>query len=100
MDNAPEMIAWRLRDYCRLTGTRAAFIQPGPLCENPFVESFKGPVPASSPTSMRSPRCPCPGRYRSLADRVPHLWVALLPPVPDHDGVRDEVDRTRPPMLS
>ncbi len=24
MDNGPEMIAWALRDYCRLAGTRTA----------------------------------------------------------------------------
>jgi putative transposase len=40
MDNGPEMIAWALRDYCRLAGTRTAFIEPGSPWENPFVESF------------------------------------------------------------
>jgi putative transposase len=41
-DNGPEMIAWTLRDYCRLTGTRTAYIEPGSPWENPFVESFNG----------------------------------------------------------
>ncbi len=36
------MIAWTLRDYCRLTGTRTAYIEPGSSWENPFVESFNG----------------------------------------------------------
>jgi hypothetical protein len=27
-------------DYCRLAGTRTAFIEPGSPWENPFVESF------------------------------------------------------------
>lgn len=40
MDNGPEMIAWALRDYCRLAGTRTAFIEPGSPWENPSVESF------------------------------------------------------------
>jgi putative transposase len=44
MDNGPEMIAWALRDYCRLAGTRTAFIEPGAPWENPFVESFNGRV--------------------------------------------------------
>jgi len=44
MDNGPEMIAWALRDYCRLAGTRTAFIEPGSPWENPFVESFNGRV--------------------------------------------------------
>jgi len=40
MDNGPEMIAWALRDYCRLAGTRTTYIEPGSPWENPFVESF------------------------------------------------------------
>jgi putative transposase len=41
-DNGPEMIAWTLRDYCRLAGTQTAYIEPGSPWENPFVESFNG----------------------------------------------------------
>ncbi len=41
-DNGPEMIAWTLRDYCRLAGTTTAYIEPGSPWENPFVESFNG----------------------------------------------------------
>jgi putative transposase len=41
-DNDPEMIAWTLRDYCRLAGTQTAYIEPGSPWENPFVESFNG----------------------------------------------------------
>jgi putative transposase len=44
MDNGPEMIAWALRDYCRLTGARTAFIEPGSPWQNPFIESFNGRV--------------------------------------------------------
>jgi putative transposase len=44
MDNGPELIAWALRDYCRLTGTRTTYIEPGSPWENPFVESFNGRV--------------------------------------------------------
>ena len=44
MDNGPEMIAWALRDYCRLTSTRTSFIEPDPPWENPFVESFNSRV--------------------------------------------------------
>ena len=28
-DNGPEMIAWALRDYCRLAGTTTSYIEPG-----------------------------------------------------------------------
>ena len=41
-DNGPELIAWVLRDYCRLAGTNTAYIEPGSPWENPFVESFNG----------------------------------------------------------
>ena len=43
-DNGPELIAWALRDYCRLAGTRTAYIEPGSPWENPFVESFNGRI--------------------------------------------------------
>jgi putative transposase len=42
MDNGPEMIAWGLREWCRLSGSRATYIEPGSPWENPFVESFNG----------------------------------------------------------
>jgi putative transposase len=44
MDNGPELLAWALRDWCRLSGTRTAYIEPGSPWENPFVESFNGRV--------------------------------------------------------
>jgi transposase InsO family protein len=42
MDNGPELVAWALRDWCRLAGTRTTYIEPGAPWENPFVESFNG----------------------------------------------------------
>ena len=44
MDNGPELLAWALRDYCRLSGTRTSYIEPGAPWENPYVESFNGRV--------------------------------------------------------
>jgi putative transposase len=44
MDNGPELLAWALRDWCRLTGTRTAYIEPGAPWESPYVESFNGRV--------------------------------------------------------
>jgi transposase InsO family protein len=44
MDNGPELIAWALRDWCRLAGTGTVYIEPGAPWENPFVESFNGRV--------------------------------------------------------
>ncbi len=44
LDNGPELIAWALRDWCRLAGTTTSYIEPGSPWENPFVESFNGRV--------------------------------------------------------
>ena len=44
MDNGPELIAWALRDWCRLTCAGTVYIEPGAPWENPFVESFNGRV--------------------------------------------------------
>ena len=44
MDNGPELLAWALRDYCRLAGTHTTYIEPGAPWENPYVESFNGRV--------------------------------------------------------
>jgi putative transposase len=42
MDNGPELIAWALRDWCRLTGAGTIYIEPGSPWENPWIESFNG----------------------------------------------------------
>jgi hypothetical protein len=44
MDNGPELIAWALRDWCRLAGTGTVYIEPASPWENPFIESFNGRV--------------------------------------------------------
>ena len=43
-DNGPELIAWALREWCRLSGTSTRYIEPGSPWENPYVESFNGRV--------------------------------------------------------
>ena len=42
MDNRPELIAWALRDWCRLSGLGTIYIEPGSPWENPWIESFNG----------------------------------------------------------
>ena len=42
MDNGPELIAWAVRDWCRIHHTTTSYIEPGSPWENPFVESFNG----------------------------------------------------------
>lgn len=44
MDNGPEMTAQALRDWCELSKTGTAFIEPGSPWQNPFVESFHSRV--------------------------------------------------------
>jgi transposase InsO family protein len=36
MDNGPELIAWALRDWCRLGGTDTVYIEPGSPWQNPY----------------------------------------------------------------
>jgi putative transposase len=43
MDNGPELIAWVLRDWCRLRGLGTIYIEPGSPWENPWVESHTRP---------------------------------------------------------
>ena len=44
MDNGPEMTAHALADWCVLSKTGTAFIEPGSPWQNPFVESFHSRV--------------------------------------------------------
>ncbi len=44
MDNGPELVAWALREWCRLAGTGTIYIEPGSPWQNPYVESFNGRV--------------------------------------------------------
>jgi len=44
MDNGPELCAWALRDWCRLSGTGTLYIEPGSPWENPWIESFNGRI--------------------------------------------------------
>jgi len=41
-DNGPELTSHALADWCRLSGTHAAFIEPGSPWQNPYVESLNG----------------------------------------------------------
>ena len=43
-DNGPEMTAHALSDWCVLSKTGTAFIEPGSPWQNPFVESFHSRV--------------------------------------------------------
>jgi putative transposase len=44
MDNVPELVAWALQDWCRLSGTGTLYIEPGSPWQNAYVESFNGRV--------------------------------------------------------
>ena len=41
-DNGPEFTAAAIRDWCRLTRTGTAFIEPGSPWQTPWIESFNG----------------------------------------------------------
>ena len=42
MDNGPELVADALRDWCGLSGTHTAYIEPGAPWQNGHIESFNG----------------------------------------------------------
>lgn len=42
MDNGSELTANALRDWCRFSSTKSAYIEPGSPWQNPYVESFNG----------------------------------------------------------
>jgi putative transposase len=44
MDNGPEMTAHALQDWCEVSKTGTAYIEPGSPWQNPFVESFHSRV--------------------------------------------------------
>jgi putative transposase len=44
MDNGTEMTANALRDWCRFTGIKTVFIEPGSPWQNAYVESFNGKI--------------------------------------------------------
>ena len=43
-DNGPELTSHALRDWCRQSGAKTLFIEPGAPWQNPFVESFHARV--------------------------------------------------------
>ena len=55
MDNGPELLAWALRDYCRLAGTRTTYIEPGAPWENPMSSRSTAGSATSCSTSRNSP---------------------------------------------
>lgn len=57
-DNGPEMTAHALSDWCELSKTGTAFIEPGSPWQNPFVESFTPASVTSCSTSRSSPAWP------------------------------------------
>lgn len=42
MDNGPELVAWALKDWCRLSGIGTCYIEPGSPWQTPYIESFNG----------------------------------------------------------
>ncbi len=39
-DKGPEFVARAIRDWCRQTGAKTSYIEPGSPCQNPYVESL------------------------------------------------------------
>jgi putative transposase len=80
MDNGPELIAWVLRDWCRLRGLDTIYIEPGSPWENPWVESHTRPGQRRTVEHHRI-RIPhrSEGPHRRLEERIQHLAAAQQP---------------------
>ena len=107
VDIGPELLAWALRDYCRLAGIRTTYIEPGapmgePLCR---VVQRPGPRRAAQPRGIHQPDRR-PGAGRGLADRVQRLPTPRRPWRPSPGRIRslwpdiDSRDNSRKVLLS
>ena len=103
MDNGPELIAWALRDWCRLhrhrRPTTSSRARRGRTPSS--RASTAGPRRAAQHRGVRQP-ARSPGRRRSLARRVQHLPTPLLPRRPHPRRVRRALDHqpTSAPMTA
>ena len=79
MDNGPELLSWALRDWCRFTGTRTIYIEPGSALGEPLRRVLQRPGPrrAAQHRGVRHPHRG-PGHCRSLEDGVQHLSTPLV----------------------
>jgi putative transposase len=59
-DNGPELIAWALREWCRLSGAQTCYIEPGSPWENPTSSPSTAGSATSCSTSRNSPASPSP----------------------------------------
>ena len=77
MDNGPELIAWILRDWCRLRGLGTIYIEPGSPWQNPWVESHIRPGQRRTLEHhrIRIPRR-SEGAHRRLEERIQRLEAA------------------------
>src|SRR6516165_685916 len=93
-DNGPELMAWALRDWCRMNRTGITYIEPGSPWENPFIETFDGRPRRTA--QHRGVGIPDRDRHhrRSLANRV--LPSPLGPRRTHPRRIRPSVDRTTP----
>lgn len=78
MDNGHEMIAWGLREWCRIGGTRSTYVEPGAPWESPSWLQRPGPRRAAQRRGLRGPPRNS-DRRGGLARRVQHLPSPLGP---------------------
>ena len=96
MDNGPEMIAWALRDYCRLAGVRSTYIEPGSPWENPFAESFNSRA-RDELFNVEEFATLLEAKVIVEAWRIEYnTYRPLLPGGPHPRRVRDHLDRHQP----
>ena len=80
MDNGPELVAWALRDWCRLSGHDDELHRARLALGEPLRRELQRPGSrrAAQRRGLRHPPGG-PGRRRGVAQRVQHLPAALVP---------------------
>ena len=90
-DNGPEFVAAAIRDWCRFSGTGAAYIDPGSPWQNAYVESFNSRArddlsPGDLPFHHGSP-----GSLQRLAPSLQSLPTTQRPELAPSGSVRRAV---------
>jgi hypothetical protein len=95
-DNGPELIAWALREWCRLSGAQTCYIEPGSPWENPMSKASTAARATSCSTSRNSPASPSP-RSWSRPGGSSTTPTGPLRPRRAHPGrVRGDLDQHYP----
>ncbi len=98
VDNGPELTSHAVRDWCRFSGARTVFIEPGAPWQNAFVESFHARVRNELLNVEQFGCLPSPGSS-STTENPRGLWASQSEaPRPECREGPDAPSAARPSM--